>query len=185
MSKLATNSLNQATEQMRLGLAGWRLRAFTFWNARTAQERRFLSVGAVLAALLLFYAIFIGPALDGRAALRKSLPELRQQAAEMQALALQAGRVAQQTVLQVPPMTRDSLATSLAARGLNPASLSLTGEYAKLQLNGAQFAGLVNWLDALRRENRIAVQDASIVAQDTPGLVDATITLHQRASPQQ
>jgi general secretion pathway protein M len=45
----------------------------------------------------------------------------------------------------------------------------MTGEYAKLQLNGVSFANLVAWLDAQRRENRIAVQDAAITALAAPG----------------
>lgn len=184
MSSNGVSPVNKASEQLRAGAAGWRLRAETFWAARTQQEQKFLAVGGVVVGVLLFYAILVGPALDGRAALQKSLPKLRQDAAEVQALAGQAARVKQQSVLQVPPMTRDGLSASLAARGLNPASLSLTGEYAKLQLNGAQFAGLVSWLDALRRENRIAVQEASITAKDEAGLVDASITLHQRVTAQ-
>ena len=41
------------------------------------------------------------------------------------------------------------------------------------------FPGLVDWLDALRRDSRINVQDASFTAQNTAGQVDATLTLHQ------
>jgi general secretion pathway protein M len=76
-------------------------------------------------------------------------------------------------------MTREALAASLSGRGLSPQSLSLNGEYAKLQLNGVSFANLVTWLDAQRRENRIAVQDAAVTALATAGQVDANLTLRQ------
>ncbi|HAT31779.1 MAG TPA: general secretion pathway protein GspM [Janthinobacterium sp.] len=152
-----------------------------FWLARSEQERRMLRFGAASVALALVYALLIAPALDGRAKLQKDLPQLRLDAAEIAALATQAGALARQTPAPVPPMSRDSLSASLTARGLSAQSISMTGEYAKLQLNGAAFAGLAAWLDALRRESRIEVQDANLVAQPTAGLVDATLTLRQGA----
>ena len=62
-------------------------------------------------------------------------------------------------------MARESLDASLKARGLAPQSLSLTGEYARVQLNGVPFASVMLWLDGLRREGRVAVQEAKITAQ--------------------
>ena len=65
------------------------------------------------------------------------------------------------------------------SRGLSPQSLTMTGEYAKLQLTGVSFANLIAWLDAQRRENRVALQDGVVTAQATPGQVDANLTLRQ------
>ena len=73
------NTVNQVKDQFSL-----------YWMARTEQERKFLSIGAGVALCALVYALFIGPALDGRAELRRALPEMRLQAAAMQALALEA-----------------------------------------------------------------------------------------------
>jgi len=158
-----------------------RARADAFWQARTEQERRCLAVGGAVVGLALFYSLLIAPALDGRARLDKELPQLRQQVAEMQAMAREAAALQGQGNIAPPPMTKDSLNASLAARGLNPQSVTITGEYAKLQFSGAQFAGLVVWLDAIRNDSRIAVVDASFTAQDTPGMVNATLTLRQGA----
>lgn len=158
-----------------------RERLAVYWLARTEQERKFLAGGAAVAALALVYALFIGPAVSGRAELEKTLPQLRQEAAQLRAMALEAGELARQPALQVTPMTRESLAASLAALSITPQSLTMTGEYARLQLSGASFANLVAWLDAQRRENRISVQDATMTAQSTAGQVDATLTLHQDA----
>ena len=158
-----------------------RERLAVYWLARTEQERKFLLAGAAAVALALVYALFIGPALGGRAALEKELPQLRQQDAQLRAMALEAGELGRQPALQVAPMTRESLAASLAALSITPQSLSMTGEYARLQLTGVSFANLVGWMDAQRRENRISVQDATISAQTTAGQVDATLTLHQDA----
>jgi general secretion pathway protein M len=156
-------------------------RAAAFWQARTEQERSFLGVGGAVLGLALFYAVLIAPALEGRAKLNLELPQLRQQAAELQALALEAASLRGQTVIAPPPMSRDGISAGLTARGLTAQSITMTGEYAKLQLNGVSFAGLITWLDAIRADGRITVQDASITAQSTPGLVNATLTLHQNA----
>lgn len=157
----------------------YRAMAAQFWQARTEQERKFLAAGGAVLALALAYSVLLAPAMDGRARLRKELPELRQQAAELQALAMQASALKGQTAAAPAPMTRDSLNASLATRGLTAQSVSITGEYARLQLNGVSFPGLVEWLAALRREGRVTVQEAAIVAQATPGMVDATLTLQQ------
>lgn len=109
------------------------------------------------------------------------MPELRQKAAVLQSLAREAGELSRQAPAQVAPMNRQGLDASLKARGLAPQSLSLTGEYARVQLNGVPFASVMLWLDGLRREGRIAVQDAKITAQSKAGLVDATLSLHQSA----
>ncbi|RZT05860.1 general secretion pathway protein M [Duganella sp. CF402] len=158
-----------------------RARADAFWQVRTEQERKLLRIGGIVVGLGLFYGLLIDPALTGRAALHKSLPQLHQQAAEMQAMAREAQALQSQNTIAPTPMTRDNLNTSLAARGLNPQSLNVTGEYAKLQFTGVQYAGVVAWLDAIRIESRIAVVDASFTAQDAPGVVNASLTLRQGA----
>jgi general secretion pathway protein M len=149
------------------------------WLARTEQERKYLAIGAALAALALVYALFIAPALAARAQLEKELPQLRIQNAQLRAMALEAGELARQPVAQVTPMTRDSLGASLAALSITAQSVTIAGEVARLQLSGVSFANLVSWLDAQRRENRIAVQESTVTALAAPGQVDATLTLRQ------
>jgi general secretion pathway protein M len=166
------STLNQTVQNLRG-------QAAAFWQARTEQERKLLTVGGVVVALALFYSLLIDPALSGRDKLRKQLPQLRQQEAEMQALAREASSLQSQSNIAPAPMTRDSLNTGLAARGLTPQSLNITGEYAKAQFNGVPFAGLVAWLDAVRTESRINVTEATITAQETAGTVNATLTLRQ------
>jgi general secretion pathway protein M len=156
-----------------------RERALAYWMARTEQERKYLALGGAVALLALLYLLLIDPAATGRAQLRRALPELRQQAAQMQALAAEANELARQPAPQVAPMTRETLAASLATRGIKPTSLTLTGEYARMQVNDVSFANLMAWLDAQRRENRIAVQEGTVTALAKAGQVDAGLTLRQ------
>jgi general secretion pathway protein M len=156
-----------------------RERALAYWIARTEQERKVLAVGAGVVLLALLYLVLLAPALEGREQLRRSLPELRQQAAQLQTLAGEAQALAGQPVVEAAPLTREALAASMTARGLDPASLTLTGEYARVQLTGVSFANVMAWLDDQRRDSRLNVQDAQFKALSTPGQVDATLTLRQ------
>jgi general secretion pathway protein M len=159
--------------------AQWKEKLALAWLARTEQERKYLAIGAAVAALVLVYALFIAPALAAKARLEKELPQLRTQNAQLRAMALEAGELARQPVVQVTPMTRESLVASLAALSITPGSVTMTGEYARLQLAGVSFANLVTWLDAQRRENHITVQESTVTALAVPGQVDASLTLRQ------
>ena len=156
-----------------------RERALAYWLARTEQERKFLAIGAAVVLVALVYALLLAPAIEGRDRLQRSLPQLRQQAAQLQTMAAEAGALAANPAPPPAPMTREALTASLAQRSLVPGSLTLTGEYAKVQFNNVSFANLVAWLDAQRRENRIQVQDAAFTGLPAAGQVDASLTLRQ------
>lgn len=162
-----------------------RERALAYWLARTEQERKFLGVGAAIVLVALVYAFLLAPALEGRSNLQRTLPQLRQQAAELQTMAAEVSTLAANPAPPPALMSREALSASLAQRSLAPGSLSLTGEYAKIQFNNVSFANLVAWLDAQRRENRVTVEDAVFTALAADGQVDATLTLRQNlGSPQ-
>ncbi|MCA1245572.1 type II secretion system protein GspM [Massilia sp. MS-15] len=172
----------KAATNLRTQAAALRERALAWWLARTDQERKFLAVGGAIALVALVYALLLAPAIEGRDRLRRSLPELRQQAAQLQTLAAEASALAANPAPQVPPMTAEALNASMAQYSLKAGSLTMTGEYAKLQFNGVSFANLVTWLDAQRRENRVQVQDAAFTALGAAGQVDATLTLRQASA---
>jgi general secretion pathway protein M len=133
-----------------------RTRADAFWQVRTEQERKLLRIGGAVVGLALFYSIAIGPAMDGAAQLHKELPQLHQQAAEMQVMAREAQALQGQNTIAPTPMSREMLNAGLSARGLTPQSMNVTGEYAKLQFNGAQYAASTWWTPALPRRTRRA-----------------------------
>ena len=162
-----------------------RERALSWWLGRTDQERKFLTVGGVVVGVSLVYALLLAPAIEGRDSLRRSLPALRQQAAQLQTMAAEAQALAATPSPSVAPMSSEALNASMAQRGLKAGSVTMTGEYAKIQFNGVSFANLVSWLDAQRRENRVQVQDAAFTAKGAVGEVDATLTLRQASAPAQ
>ena len=169
----------KAAAQFGAKFAPLRERVLAYWLARTDQERKFLAAGAAIVLVSLVYALLLAPALEGRASLQRSLPALRQQAAQLQTLAAEATTLSANPAPPAPPMTREALMASMGQRGLTAGSVTMTGEYAKVQFNGVSFANLVGWLDAQRRENRIQVQDGAFTALAAVGQVDATLTLRQ------
>lgn len=151
-----------------------------FWTARDARERAALHIGAAAVAASLFYALLIDPALTGREQLNRSLPNLRQQAAQMQALAKEAAGLSIKSA-QVA-ISEESINAALARKGLKPQSVMLNGEIVRVQLTSAPFAGMLEWLDDMQKNEMVSVVDANIAAIDQPGLVNATLMLRQSLS---
>lgn len=152
-----------------------------FWAERNQRERNMLAAAITVIVLGLLYTLLIDPAVSGRKDLERRLPVLRQQAAEVQALSKEASAGGAKTSVPAPPpMTRESLEASLARQGLKSQNLAVTGEIAKLQLNGASFSGMVSWLADMQRTARISVVDANVEAQAQADTVNATLTLRQQ-----
>ncbi|GAA4022232.1 type II secretion system protein GspM [Actimicrobium antarcticum] len=156
--------------------------AAAFWNDRSTKERKqLLIIGSVILAALI-YLLLIDPALSGRAQLRKSLPELRQKAAEIQQLSRDAVALAANPAPPPPVITKESMEASLAARGLKPQSVVVTDEVIRLQLTSASFAALIGWLDEVQKTMRLSVIDTTITALTASDMVNATLTLRQQKS---
>jgi general secretion pathway protein M len=153
-----------------------------FWNARNARERRLLAAATVVVILGLLYALLIGPALSGRDQLNKSLPQQRQQVAQLQAMAKEAAGLSAKAAPSVPAMSRESIEAALARKGLKAQTVALTGDVARVQLSSASFAGLIGWLDDMQKTALLSVVEANIVAQAQPDTVNATLTLRQQKS---
>lgn len=158
---------------------GYRASAAAWWSARTEQEQRLLSIGGAVVALGLLWGVLVDPARSGRARLEQELPQLNQQVAQLQALAGEAAQLAAQPALQPQPLSKDGVAARLQASGLTPQTLAVTGDYIKVEFKGVPFAGLVSWLDAMRREQRVTVQEGQVTQQGAAGQVDANLTLRQ------
>jgi len=152
----------------------------TFWGERNRRERNMLAAAIAVAVLGLVYALLIDPALSGRGDLEKKLPTLRQQAAEVQALAKEASALSGKTAPPPPAMTRESLETSLSRNGLKAQNVSVSGELAKVQLNAVPFSATTEWLAEMQRTARLSVLEAVIEAQPQPDTVNANLTLRQQ-----
>lgn len=151
-----------------------------FWAARDARERAMLAAAAVVAVLGLIYAIMIDPALSGRERLNNSLPVLRQQAAQLQAMSKEAAAISASSAPAMTAMSRESIEAALARKSLKPQSVALTGNHAQVQLAAVSFAATLGWLDDMQKTAGISVVDANIVALAQADTVDVTLTLRQQ-----
>lgn len=155
-----------------------------FWSERNKREQNMLIAALAVIVLGLLYVLLIDPALSGRESLQKQLPALRQQAAQVQAMAKEAAALGSKTSAPPAPITREGIESSLTRRGLKPQSLSVTGDQARVQLSGVSFADTVQWLDEMNKTARVSVIEATINAQEQAGMVNATLALRQQGSEQ-
>jgi general secretion pathway protein M len=159
-----------------------------FWAARDARERTMLGLATLVVAFGLGYALLIDPALSGRDRLSKSLPMLRQQVAQMQALSKEAAALSEKSasplsgksVAPLMVVSKENIEAALGRNGLKPQNVTLTGDFAKVQLTAASFAGMLNWLDDMQKTALLSVVDANIVALSQSDMVNATLTLRQQ-----
>ena len=156
-----------------------------YWARRNQRERRLLAAAGVLILIAVIYLLLLDPALSGRARLQKDLPALRQQAAELQALTAKAISLSgQQAERPASQLTKEAVETALKSKGLNPQSVVLSGDMAKVQLSAVAFAGLLDWLDDAQKNAHWQVVDANVTAAGganaQPGIVNATVTLWQQ-----
>lgn len=152
----------------------------SFWQERTQQERKLISIVTVFGLMGLLYLLAFAPAMTGHAQLQKDLPKIRQEAAQTQSLIQEAQRYASITPSNVTPITKESLESMLSQRGLTPTSVSFTSDFAQVKLSNVSFANLASWLAEVQKTSRISVLEASIVAQSTVGNVNASLTLRQQ-----
>lgn len=151
-----------------------------FWTARDTRERVLLAAAGAVAALGLFYALLIDPALTGRDRLNGNLPELRRQVAQLQALSREAAALSGKSALPAAAVSEESIRAALARKGLKPRSVALSGDLAKVTLAAVSFAGMLEWLDEMQKTARLSVVDANVVALAQPDMVDAALTLRRQ-----
>jgi general secretion pathway protein M len=160
-------------------LARSRLSLTEFWAMRDAREHAMLSAAAAVVTFGLIYALLIAPAMTGRELLNKDLPLLRQQVAQLQALAKQAETLSGKPAPAAAAISRENIEAALARSGLRPQSVISTGDYTKVQLAAVSFAGTLTWLEEMQKTALLFVVDAEIVALAQADKVDATLTLRQ------
>jgi general secretion pathway protein M len=156
----------------------------TFWNERNPRERNILVFGGLALLLIIYYLLFIDPALSGRRDLQKQLPALRQQTAEVQSMSREAAQIGSRPASPPPLLTKDSIDSALSSRGLKAQNVAVTGEMVKVQFTGASFSAITDWLADAQKTARLTVVDAVVDAQDKPDTVNATLTLRQQRSGQ-
>lgn len=155
----------------------------SFWQQRNARERRLLTVGGVLLALALLWLVGVEPALDGRERWRKDLPQLRADAARVQALSQQLPAAPPRAPSASSPVDKAALESGLAAQGLKAQSLNVQDAGGVLLVRASftdvSFAALSEWLQQQQRASQLSVSEASVTARERLDRVDAQLTLRR------
>lgn len=151
---------------------------FAWWQERDEKERRWLQIGAALAALLILFSVFFEPAFSGRQRLLATLPALREQVSRMDTQAGEAHALQAQGSLEAPvgEALRSALAASMREHGFDPGGLTQAGSAVRVQLRNISFAEWTVWLDETRQQFHAKVSEAHVTAIK-PGQVDLSATL--------
>jgi general secretion pathway protein M len=155
-----------------------------FWKARNRRERGFLLAATIVCVIGLIYSLLIEPPLARRDALLKSLPALRQQAAQMQQLSRQAQQFATAPQAASVALTRDALDASLKNLGLAASSINISERSVQLQFASASLANLLAWLQQVQAQ-RLSVLETSMETVANTDTVKATVMLTKTEEEQQ
>lgn len=155
-----------------------------FWAQRNPRERQLLQAGLVFVVLALLYLSGVDPAFKKKNKLEKEIPQLRQQAAEMQVMAGQYAQITSAIAGGVTPVTRETIDTSLARRGIKAQSLSVSEEFVRLQVDMVGYDNMMEWILEMQKALRLTVEDAKVTASSEPGQVGMILSLRQQRSEQ-
>ncbi|MET3105489.1 general secretion pathway protein M [Oxalobacteraceae bacterium GrIS 2.11] len=150
-----------------------------FWQARQERERTYLIVAAVVIVLTLIYLVAIEPAMSGREELRKSLPVLHQQAAEMQQMAQQLAVIP--SAENRHEITRELIETEFSSNGLKAQTLAVNESVVRAQFSSASMSAVQTCLLDLQKTSGLFVEEMKITGLEG-GLVSASFTLRQSNS---
>ncbi|TAM02596.1 MAG: type II secretion system protein M [Paraburkholderia sp.] len=150
-----------------------------FWESRTAREKVLLTWGGAALAVAIGWSVLWAPAADGRAQLRERMPRLQRELAQMTAQANEARSLAGQAAGVAPAgaALKDAMTASLGEHDLQDAQVRLIGTTAQVQLENAAFAAVTAWLNDVRRQFKVEVIEAHVMAQKPDGQVDLSVLL--------
>jgi len=153
-------------------------RLLQWWTGLSRRERLWTAVAATFVAVAVLYLGAIEPAWRTRARLSAELPRLRAQAAEMDALAIEAKKLGSRAVsVDSPAQARAALAKMAAEKSLASATIQ-EGDNQRLVV-AVRKADATSTLALLKDASsdlplRIS---AARISRTAPGVVDADVTL--------
>lgn len=186
--------------------AAWRQQLDTFrqqagawWKERTSRERTLLRSGMAVVLVALVWSQALQPALQTIAQSRELLPQLHAQAAQVNALILEAQNLQRgQASTIAPAALSEALRASLRRSGLDasatlseaPAPVPGVSRLWELALSDANATRVMEWLAALPLLVQLQVQTIDLArtnvdGRDRPGQVSGRIVLSQTARPTQ
>jgi type II secretory pathway component PulM len=166
---------------MSSGIASLRMPpAVARWAAaRTMRERGALAALAVLLAALLGWFAVWQPLQRDLASLQVAVPAERRALVSARRMVDEMAALSRNAPAPRAVDARAELERIVAERGLRPAltEISWQDERARLVFADVSLDALVPFLDALARDARLTIREATLTARVEPGTVRAEITL--------
>jgi type II secretory pathway component PulM len=165
-----------ATRSVRLAppprLARW-------WAEKTPGERRVATAMALLVAATLGWLVAWQPLQRDLAALRADVPAERAALAEAEHMAAEIAGLARAAPSPPAPEAQAALERILGEHGLrgNATQIEWHEGRARIAVDAVPFDALVAALDALDREARLSVVEATLTARVEPGTVRAELVV--------
>jgi general secretion pathway protein M len=149
-----------------------------WWIGLSRRERLATLAAITLLAAAALYLAAIEPAWRTRSRLAAELPRLRAEAAELDALALEAKKLKTRTrALESPEQTKAALAKLLAEKSIAAGPIREgDGDRFLVSVRRAEAASWLAWLKDASTELPLRVASARI-SRVGPGLVDAEVAL--------
>lgn len=149
-----------------------------WWEGLSRRERAVTAAGAALVTLALLYLVAIEPAWKARARLDAELPRLRAQAAEVEALAQEAGRLKGAGAAAQSPTAAKTALEQAAARGkLGGVHVTVMDERrVSVTAKGVPAAQWLSWVEQGARESRLRIAQVRMARTPTRALIDADAT---------
>jgi general secretion pathway protein M len=154
-----------------------------WWQGLGQRERALVAGAAALALAAILYAVAIEPAWKTRARLAVELPLLRAQAAEVDALALEARQLGARAAAPLSPAAlKAALEQSLAAAQIREARVSAPDERRILvSVPAAPVTPWLAWLEQAARESRLRIARVEMSQAGARGIVICEVTLERAA----
>lgn len=153
-----------------------------WWNALAERERRTLTIGGLLAALFLFYALIWSPYLNRVADLRKQILAQEKtlswmQTADKEIRKLESEHTPKAEALS-PVELLAYLQKQLTDSGLTAAQLKqISNDSVQMQFQKVDFDRLIGFLIKVAQAQSVTITQMSAMADVSPGVVNADVTL--------
>mgnify|MGYP003376785503 CR=1 FL=1 len=150
-----------------------------WWALKPAGERRTMTAVALVVAATLGWLALWQPLQKDLAALRAAIPAERAALAEGRRIAGEIAALAGAAALPPAPEPQAAIERILGERGLRGggAPVDWREGRARITLDAVRFDALVAALDALQRDARLHVVEATLTARVEPGTVRAELVV--------
>jgi general secretion pathway protein M len=154
------------------GVARW-------WAQKTPRERRIVAGIALLVVVAIGWLAIWQPLQQDLAALRTAAPAERRALAEGERMAAEVARLASSAPAAPAPDAQAALERIVSERGLRGSGTQVEWRdgRARIAIDAVRFDTLIAALEALEREARLRIVEATLTARVDPGTVRAELVV--------